>query len=101
MAMKDDFSVHDPVARLWAQTEWLKAAIALAQVSNGPERLAYLADIPDAVQALRLYLDSAPAGLWRDKMATDGAFKEEPAPASSLYHIVCAISELDAFARAL
>ncbi len=35
------------------------------------------------------------AGLWRDKMMADGTFVEEAAPASSFYHIVCAIYELE------
>jgi len=101
MALNDDFTVRDPLARLWAQTEWIKAAVALARMSTGPERDAYLADIPDAVRALQSYFNGAPAGLWHDKMTADGAFVEEPAPASSLYHIVCAISELDTFARSI
>lgn len=101
MALNDDFTVKDPIARLWAQTEWLKAAIAMAELSSGAEREAYLSDIPDAVAALKVYFDEAPEGLWRDKLATDGKFVEEPAPASSLYHIVCAISELDRFTKTL
>jgi len=101
MALNDDFTVRDPLARLWSQTEWIKAAIALASLSTGPERDAYLADIPDAVQSLRTYTLDAPDGLWLDKMTADGTFAQEPAPASSFYHIVCAISELDAFTRSL
>jgi len=101
MALNDDFTVRDPVARLWGQTEWIKAAIALAEMSIGAERDAYLADIPDAVGALDLFLKAAPDGLWRDKMSPDGTFVDEPAPASSFYHIVCAISELESFAKSL
>ncbi|TYC65991.1 AGE family epimerase/isomerase [Stappia sp. BW2] len=101
MALNDDFSVRDPMARLWGQTEWIKAAIALADVSTGTERDAYLADIPEAGRALQIYFADVPAGLWRDKLAPDGTFTDEPAPASSLYHIVCAISELHDFARTL
>ncbi len=101
MSLNDDFTVRDPVARLWGQTEWIKAAIALARISTGPEREAYLSDIPDAVRALRIYFDDVPEGLWRDKLRADGSFVDEPATASSLYHIVCAISELDSFAASL
>lgn len=99
MALNDDFTVQNPVARLWGQTEWIKAAVALAEISSGPERDAYFADIPAAVSALRIYFESAPDGLYLDKLAPDGSFADEPAPASSLYHIVCAISELDRFVR--
>jgi mannose/cellobiose epimerase-like protein (N-acyl-D-glucosamine 2-epimerase family) len=33
-------------------------------------------------------------GLWHDKMRADGTLVDEPSPASSLYHIVCAINVL-------
>lgn len=98
MALDDTFEVSDPIARLWGQTEWIKAAITLARLSIGPEQDAYLNDVIRAVGALERFFEGVPAGLWRDKMQPDGAFTEEPAPASSLYHIVCAISELVAFA---
>ncbi len=101
MALNDDLTVRDPLARLWGQTEWIKAAIALAEISTGAEREAYLADIPDAVHAMKLFFDGVPDGLWRDKMSPDGTFKDEPAPTSSFYHIVCAISELNGFAKRL
>lgn len=101
MALNDDFTVRDPVARLWGQTEWIKAAVALAEISLGPEREAYLADILSATDALTAYFEDVPPGLYKDKWLIDGSFVDEPAPASSLYHIVCAISELNAFAMTL
>lgn len=101
MSLNDDFTVRDPIARLWGQTEWIKAAVALAQISTGVERSSYLADVPDAVLALQTFFQDVPDGLWRDKLSPDGTFIQEPAPASSLYHIVCAIAELHAFAEAL
>ncbi|WP_073011139.1 AGE family epimerase/isomerase [Roseibium suaedae] len=93
MALNDDFSVRDPLARLWGQTEWIKAAAVLAEQSDGAERDTFLADAVRAVDALFVYFDVAPLGLWRDKLLADGSFKEEPAPASSFYHIICAIAE--------
>jgi len=101
MSINDDFSARDPVARLWGQTEWIKAAIALAGISVGPEREAYAADISLSVAALTAYLEDVPSGLFRDKWNVDGTFEREPVPASSLYHIVCAVSELNAFAKSL
>ena len=85
----DDGSVHDDVARLWPQTEWIKAATIL-----GHHDVAVA-----AVNGLRLYLDKPVAGLWWDKFRPDGSFVAEPAPASSFYHIVCAIAELSAAAK--
>ncbi|SDT94909.1 AGE family epimerase/isomerase [Stappia sp. ES.058] len=94
LEVNDDFSPRAPVARLWGQTEWIKAALALALVSSGTERRHYLSSARQAVAALEMFLVDDPVGLWRDKLGEDGRFVAEPAPASSLYHIVCAISEL-------
>lgn len=98
MALNDDFTKRDPIARLWGQTEWIKAAVTLARISTGVERTAYLNDILRSVDALERYFEDVPPGLWYDKLSADDAFKDEPAPASSFYHIVCAISELADFA---
>ena len=94
MALLDDFSIHDQTARLWPQTEWLKSSLRLASVSTGLKKDYYLAAATDACGAMRLFLDVPLRGLWRDKMHLDGSFLAEPAPASSFYHIACAIDEL-------
>ena len=51
----DDLSVNDAKARLWSQTEWLKAALILARSASGDERQRYLADAIAAAKALMLY----------------------------------------------
>lgn len=94
MALLDDFTIHDQTARLWPQTEWLKSSLRLASVSTGLKKDYYLAAATDACAAMRLFLDVPLRGLWRDKMHLDGTFLAEPAPASSFYHIACAIDEL-------
>ncbi|MTI42988.1 mannose-6-phosphate isomerase, type 3 [Roseibium hamelinense] len=101
MALNDDLETHDPLARLWGQTEWIKAAVILARISVGPEQDAFQNDIVRASDALMQYFKDVPAGLWRDKLKEDGRFIDEPAPASSFYHIICAIGELHAFAADL
>jgi mannose-6-phosphate isomerase len=82
----DDLTVRDGSARLWPQTEWLKAALILGEEA---EALA-------AANGLAKYLATPARGAWRDKRLPDGSFVDEPAPASSLYHIWVALSELRA-----
>jgi mannose-6-phosphate isomerase len=71
-------------ARLWPQTERLKAALLLGEDDEARA----------AAQSLWRYLETRKAGLWRDKMREDGSFVDEPSPASSLYHIICAVASL-------
>jgi mannose-1-phosphate guanylyltransferase / mannose-6-phosphate isomerase len=87
----DAFAVRRPTARLWVQTERLKAALILSEAASGKDRDAYLAEADRAAAGLWKYLETPIRGLWRDKYQPDGSFTEEPAPASSLYHIICAI----------
>jgi glucokinase len=92
-ALLDDFSVHDASARLWPQTERLKAA-ALAAGLTGEPRYWTMAEA--AANALLRYLDTKVPGSWYDRQTPDGQMIDEPAPASSFYHIVAAIAQLTA-----
>jgi len=95
-AILDDASPLDPGARLWPQTERIKAALALAGVATTEaERSLWHARAAAGIRTLFTYLDVAVPGLWRDKLKPDGSFIEEPAPASTFYHIICAIEELE------
>lgn len=84
--------VQSARARLWPQTEWIKAASVLATISQDGQRDDCLDQAARALRALWLYL--TPQGLWRDKMLENGAFIDEPAPASSLYHIMAAYVQM-------
>jgi mannose-6-phosphate isomerase len=95
-SMLDDFSAHDAGARLWPQTERLKAA-ALAARCTGEAR--YITMAVAAAEGLLRYLDCPVAGLWYDRIDPDGKLVDEPAPASSFYHLVAAIAEISALAR--
>jgi len=86
----DDFSIRDANARLWPQTEYLKAALILGEED----------DALVAANGLWKYLQTPAKGVWFDKMRPDGTFVDEPAPASSFYHIICAIAELSRFQAA-
>jgi mannose/cellobiose epimerase-like protein (N-acyl-D-glucosamine 2-epimerase family) len=87
-----DGSILDPRARLWPQTERLKAACRAARLTGSARHWATAAQ---AAQVLRRYLDTPVHGLWRDVLNVDGTFVDEPAPASSFYHLVSAITELN------
>ncbi|HEY5105616.1 MAG TPA: AGE family epimerase/isomerase [Caulobacteraceae bacterium] len=79
-------------ARLWPQTERLKAAVLAGRITGDAGCWAMAAD---SAATLTRYLAVPTPGLWRDRLKADGAFIEEAAPASSFYHIVMAILELD------
>lgn len=87
-ALWDDLSVRDADARLWPQTERLKAALLLGQT----------VDAASAARGLARYLQTPVRGLWRDKMQADGGFVDEPAPATSFYHLMGAVLALRAAA---
>lgn len=91
-AMNDDLTIRSQRSRLWPQTEWLKASLILAEHAVEGERALLLADAAAAQRALWLYL--TPDGLWRDKRLADGQFIDEPAPASSFYHILAAFMQV-------
>ena len=91
-ALNDDGSVRSHRARLWPQTEWLKASLILAETAAESERQRLMDDAATAMRALWLYM--TPDGLWRDKRLPRGGFIDEPAPASSLYHIAAAFGQL-------
>ena len=93
-ALNADGSVRSRQGRLWPQTEWLKAALILAETASENDRAALLEDASSALQALWLYL--TPDGLWHDKHLPGGGFVDEPAPASSLYHIMAGFQQLAA-----
>ncbi len=82
-------AVKSAEARLWPQTERLKAA--LTPCADGAPRLATALQ---AAGALGAYLEVPVPGTWRDARLASGAWRDGPAPASSAYHIVSALQAL-------
>jgi mannose/cellobiose epimerase-like protein (N-acyl-D-glucosamine 2-epimerase family) len=83
-ALWDDLSIRDGTARLWPQTERIKAAMILGEE----------ADAVSAARGLARYLETPVRGVWRDKLRPDGGFVDEPAPATSFYHLAGGILAL-------
>lgn len=88
-SLDQQLNPRDRSARLWSQTERLHAH-AVAGNWDGVRK---------GAAGLQRYLDVPVQGLWRDRLLPDGSFVDEPAPGSSLYHIVSAVSALDAACR--
>ena len=83
-ALAPDGRVERADARLWPQAE--RARTMLGREPAAASR---------AFGVLFSYLDAARiGGLWRERRYADGSWSDEPAPASSLYHIVGAMAEL-------
>lgn len=93
-ALWDDLSIRDERARLWPQTERLRASIACMGRDGGAGDGRLEQAAVESAAALWRYLETPVPGLWRDKQAADGAFVDEPSPASSLYHILGAVMAL-------
>ena len=86
-----DGAVRNPAARLWPQTERLKAALArYRRTGETAER----AEAAAAYAGLVQYFATPKRGAWRDKLRADGSWVDEPAPGSSMYHITGALKEL-------
>ena len=85
-------NIRRPTRRLWPQTEIAKAWIAQAEsgeVGAGIEARAALA-------RLELhYLSHTVAGGWHDHLDRDGKSLVDTIPASSFYHVLCAVVEAE------
>src|SRR5919198_738547 len=77
--------VHDPVARLWAQAERIRAYLAQHRSDT---------EVAAAIKGLRRFLATPTEGVWFDQLGADDVFIREPARATSLYHIIGAVAEL-------
>ena len=100
-AMGYRVDVVDPEADKAAFPE---AERVMAEISPGAElRGAYalvatLGERDDALAAaltIARFLETPLAGVWRERMDAHGRFLEEPAPATSLYHLTTAILALE------
>jgi mannose/cellobiose epimerase-like protein (N-acyl-D-glucosamine 2-epimerase family)/mannose-1-phosphate guanylyltransferase len=99
-ALNEDLTLRSNRARLWPQTERLKASLLLHEVHGADADDSYLAHAVGAAESLWRYLDMPTRGLWRDKLTPTNRFVEEPSPASSFYHIIGAVTALQRFRTA-
>ncbi len=91
----NDGSLRTRSHRAWPITEAIKANVTEAALGRAQsERKA--ADLVTLL--LDRFLATEPAGGWIDRLDEKGACATDFMPASTLYHIVCALDELDRFA---
>jgi len=91
----DDMTTKDTGAKLWPQTERIKAWRAtLDRATTDVEAAAACHKIVIAARSLAKYLRTDAPGLWHESYSADGTFPPGPCKASSFYHIVCAIDVL-------
>jgi mannose-6-phosphate isomerase len=81
----------DRTARLWQQTERLKAWHLQWLLTAAPEAYCYR---NRALISILHFMSGPRPGLWFDEMDSTGQFVSQPVKASSGYHIACAIEVL-------
>ncbi len=90
-----DGSHHAPSRRIWPIAEAIKANLVEARLGR-PQSEDKAASL--AVLLRDRFLVSEAAGGWHDRLDHNGVCLSEFMPASTLYHVVSAIDELDQFA---
>jgi mannose/cellobiose epimerase-like protein (N-acyl-D-glucosamine 2-epimerase family) len=90
-----DGSHHAPSRRIWPVAEAVKANLVEARLGR-PGAAGKAASLAALLKDHFLIAD--PPGGWHDRLDRDGACLSRFMPASTLYHIVCAIDELSRFA---
>ncbi len=95
-ALDHHFKVRDAEAKLWPQTERLKALHTLSfhPMASAEQQAFAAARMDEAIAGLQTYFLEATPGLWHEVMSADGTLDDQPTRASSLYHITCAIATL-------
>lgn len=93
-SLNEDLTPRDTNARLWPQTERIKAYCELSRWQTSKEqRDIMIGKAHTSVLAILRYFEVPNKGLYWDEMDAKGNFLNQSAPASSLYHIICAIEE--------
>ena len=87
----NDGAVVTPAHRLWLQTEALKAWLAIGE-RTGQLNTARIGEIVG--QILDRFVAPAPRGCWIDRLDADGRPMVDEVPASIVYHLLLAFTEL-------
>lgn len=91
--VRSDFIIVKTSSRFWPQCERIKAAVELGLKMPTVKQIDYAKASDEAMTALFKYFGTSKKGLWFDTFSEAGHFIPQAAKASSLYHIINAISE--------
>ncbi|NNG03711.1 MAG: hypothetical protein HKM95_06365 [Inquilinus sp.] len=89
-SVSDDGAVLAGSARLWPQTEAVKAALAREELLG---EVAARLDADRFLTTVFEYLQGEDKVVWQDQIARDGTAMAEYIPASTLYHLFLCLSE--------
>jgi mannose/cellobiose epimerase-like protein (N-acyl-D-glucosamine 2-epimerase family) len=93
-----DLVWRDPQAKIWPQTERIKAWSILStyaeQNQDGIKIKQAINKTTESINCLMAYLDRPLKGVWYETQLADGDWSHEHTRASSFYHIVCALEAL-------
>lgn len=90
-----DLSLRDGRHRLWPQTERIKAFVAAGWIAQNAEARDAALKVSVAARGLLRFFEHPVKGAWWEHLGPDGAPHEEASRASSLYHITCAVLEMN------
>ncbi len=95
-ALDERLQIRDAEAKLWPQTERLKALHTLSfhPMASTQSKADAAEKMDEAIAGLQAYFLKETPGLWHEVMRADGTLDDQPTRASSLYHITCAIATL-------
>jgi mannose/cellobiose epimerase-like protein (N-acyl-D-glucosamine 2-epimerase family) len=89
--INDDGTRVDGGSRTWQNTERIKGHLALFELTGTDPR----PGVASSLKALFHYhLADVPSGLWRERFDDRGVSQSKTVPASTLYHLFLAFSEL-------
>jgi mannose/cellobiose epimerase-like protein (N-acyl-D-glucosamine 2-epimerase family) len=89
--VSDQGEVTESTTRLWVLTETIKAWLVRPDVTE-EKRIEKVHGYEASL--LKHYLNKEPIGTWFDRLDADGRVHDGPVPASSMYHIMLATTEL-------
>ena len=95
--LRSDLSPRSRTARTWPQCERVKCHVEWALTARDPRQSdRWWNEAVSALQSWAPFLDTPLSGLWFDRLTADNVPVTDPAPASTLYHVVCALETAQA-----